>query len=64
MIPPRRIKQKVRNGELSPYEALDIAVTSRVRSRQPLLALERWAEVRIQKVRAKGGNPLLRMRGL
>jgi hypothetical protein len=43
---------------MSPMKALDIAVTSRLRGRE-IPKLEEWATRRIERVKVRGGNPLL-----
>lgn len=58
----RRTVRAVKRGELSPMDALDLAVTMRLRG-EPHEALESWADRRVNAVRARGGNPLLARRG-
>ena len=52
----------VRRGEISPMDALDVAVSLRVRG-FPHVKLEAWADRRVNAVRRRGENPLLRESG-
>lgn len=61
-VPTRRtVQAEVRRGKLSPFEALDIAVSARLAG-APIPGLERWAEERIERIRERGGDPLRRAR--
>ncbi len=64
-IGPKKIRKRVRSGELHPLAALDLLNLQRIAGGKPDAGLERWCEQRWQKKRCAQGRRSLRQgRGL